>query len=123
MPAASGAGASAPALPEGFLHRLDWQAVPAVPGGRSGGELLLLGHDRFAARVTPGLERAGWRVIRPSGIDDWRRQREQRPDAETVYLVSEAPAAGLDRKSVVYGKRVSVRVDLRGRRIIKKKKK
>src|SRR3546814_12223636 len=29
---------------------------------------------------------------------------------------------GLDRKSVVWGKRVSVRVDLGGRRIIKKKR-
>src|SRR3546814_15654129 len=95
MPAASGAGASAPALPEGFLHRLDWQAVPAVPGGRSGGELLLLGHDRFAARVTPWLERAGWRGIRPSGIDYWPRKHERRADAEHVYLVSQEPQAGL----------------------------
>src|SRR3546814_19364884 len=31
--------------------------------------------------------------------------------------------SGADRKSVVYGKSVSVRVDLGGRRIIKKKKK
>src|SRR3546814_12600572 len=31
------------------------------------------------------------------------------------------PASWLDRKSVVYGKSVSVRVDLGGRRIIKKK--
>src|SRR3546814_12943404 len=31
-------------------------------------------------------------------------------------------SAGKDRKSVVWGKRVSVRVDLGGRRIIKKKK-
>src|SRR3546814_17373796 len=32
------------------------------------------------------------------------------------------PAPGADRKSVVWGKSVSVRVDLGGRRIIKKKK-
>src|SRR3546814_14233568 len=34
----------------------------------------------------------------------------------------DAGHAGLDRKSVVLGKRVSVRVDLGGRRFIKKKK-
>src|SRR3546814_11324929 len=46
---------------------------------------------------------------------DWRRNRSTRED-------SHSPWARTDRKSVVKGKRVSVRVDIGGRRIIKKKK-
>src|SRR3546814_11837190 len=46
-----------------------------------------------------------------------------RAPAEWVYFLPLAPLAlMLDRKSVVTGKRVSVRVGLGGRRIIKKKK-
>src|SRR3546814_15863004 len=43
-------------------------------------------------------------------------------DADLHVLGYDRFLAGLDRKSVVEGKRVSVRVDLGGRRIIKKKK-
>src|SRR3546814_15656053 len=42
----------------------------------------------------------------------------------TLYMTRTGKGRGtLDRKSVVYGKSVSVRVDLGGRRIIKKKNK
>src|SRR3546814_3893129 len=44
-----------------------------------------------------------------------------RDDALAVHWSAEGEA-GRDRKSVVYGKSVSVRVDLGGRRMIKKKK-
>src|SRR3546814_1535528 len=39
-----------------------------------------------------------------------------------IHVETTAPIGTLDRKSVVSGKSVSVRVDLGGRRIIKKKK-
>src|SRR3546814_14273184 len=42
---------------------------------------------------------------------------------EHAQIVDPADIAKLDRKSVVWGKGVSVRVDLGGRRIIKKKNK
>src|SRR3546814_13899840 len=53
----------------------------------------------------------------PVAVQDDRRQLP-------VFIPSEPQPndmAGLDRKSVVSGKRVAVRVDLGGRRIIKKK--
>src|SRR3546814_18210986 len=43
--------------------------------------------------------------------------------AEQSMKILVTGGGGLDRKSVVEGKRVSVRVDLGGRRIVKKKKK
>src|SRR3546814_14842334 len=48
----------------------------------------------------------------------WRRGRRGRESR-----VADQPMYRKDRKSVVAGKRVSVRVDLGGRRLIKKKKK
>src|SRR3546814_18393377 len=44
-------------------------------------------------------------------------------EAETLVRMVEESMSSEDRKSVVSGKRVSVRVDLGGRRIIKKKNK
>src|SRR3546814_11779577 len=44
------------------------------------------------------------------------------PERETELLAARREAAAEDRKSVVWGKRVSVRVDLGGRRNVKKKK-
>src|SRR3546814_19128515 len=50
--------------------------------------------------------------------------RRRRTDAETRHGLDRCrPPAPADRKSVVEGKSVSVRVDIGGRRIIKKKKK
>src|SRR3546814_20720279 len=57
-----------------------------------------------AIDIAPALTRKGLRVIRPEG--PWHGRRR-------------IPG---DRKSVVWGKSVSVRVDLGGRRIIKKNK-
>src|SRR3546814_14430484 len=56
---------------------------------------------------TTGMDAAQLRAITPSAGE----------------MVPEATFADLDRKSVVSGKSVSVRVDLGGRRIIKKKNK
>src|SRR3546814_15086193 len=50
-------------------------------------------------------------------ITAWNRPRIR---SSSIDLISAKPAM-IDRKSVVSGKRVSVRVDLGGRRIIKKK--
>src|SRR3546814_12569487 len=59
----------------------------------------------------------------PVGPPDMLAKLGQECD-ELVCLAEPAPffAVGADRKSVVSGKSVSVRVDLGGRRIIKKKK-
>src|SRR3546814_16612203 len=61
-----------------------------------------------------------------SGADDRARRRRPRrrgDDALCLFVGKlEAPRRGGDRKSVVWGKSVSVRVDLGGRRIIKKTK-
>src|SRR3546814_11581535 len=44
-------------------------------------------------------------------------------DIDKAGVFALSPITGIDRKSVVYGKGVSVRLDLGGRRILKKKKK
>src|SRR3546814_15801738 len=44
-------------------------------------------------------------------------------DAQRLHFLGRELGTGIDRKSVVWGKSVSVRVDLGGRRIIKKKTK
>src|SRR3546814_17093776 len=59
----------------------------------------LRGAERLDARAFPRLWRADLSLVGPSARTD-----------------------GLDRKSVVSGQRVSVRVDIGGRRIINKKK-
>src|SRR3546814_13524059 len=60
--------------------------------------------------------------VRPEGMEDAPELRVQidRVKARALGL-SIADVNGTDRKSVVSGKSVSVRVDLGGRRIIKKK--
>src|SRR3546814_17949384 len=58
--------------------------------------------------------------IRPcGGQDDWITNPAM---AQGAHCLDPRREHGGDRKSVVSGKRVSVRVDLGGRRIIKKKK-
>src|SRR3546814_12143434 len=47
----------------------------------------------------------------------------ERTLSEKIQALPDTEVAGVDRKGVVKGKGVSVRVDLGGRRIIKKKKK
>src|SRR3546814_17795697 len=92
----------------------------------------------------PGNDEAP-RQVDPAGGRGLRRQSVMRPDRDDTLaldqyvLIGTRRAAGAvddrraglerglggvggDRKSVVSGKRVSVRVDLRGRRFIKKKK-
>src|SRR3546814_14011355 len=81
----------------------------------------------------PAREAAIERVAEP--VDDITRERQAEPfivdPAQHIAYRDEHRAeeaergelvGGQDRKSVVEGKRVSVRVDLGGRRIIKKKK-
>src|SRR3546814_15173602 len=60
--------------------------------------------------------------LRSRWPNDWGRSWSGRKGASTLRP-RRRPARTEDRKSVVSGKRVSVRVDLGGRRIIKKKRK
>src|SRR3546814_14275920 len=106
------------------LARIIFGAARQVPGTVIVGRLRL---DRVQGRehgVEAALERAGQRR---AGVGD-QPFLYLRRGGEHAYLFLEVGeegavgAVGEDRKSVVWGKRVSVRVDLGGRRIIKKKK-
>src|SRR3546814_20566551 len=57
-----------------------------------------------------------------SKIEEFQRLEMQATFAQDVYKTALVALEKGDRKSVVWGKSVSVRVDLGGRRIIKKKK-
>src|SRR3546814_13797097 len=87
--------------------------------------------DRVALSLSNGIEaaiawygiwRAGAAVVpmnaqaRERDFVPWLRHR----GARLLVHAAGHGAAGQDRKSVVYGKSVSVRVDLGGRRILKK---
>src|SRR3546814_14360932 len=50
------------------------------------------------------------------------RARDRRAATQAIWWRGAGQVSDLDRKSVVKGKSVSVRVDLGGRRILKKKK-
>src|SRR3546814_15922392 len=89
------------------------------------------GRRSLAARPAPaagerrergrrGAEAAVWRRLAAARRADLRRRRA-RPLLQHAFL--QGLSASADRKSVVLGKRVEVRVDLGGRRIIKKKNK
>src|SRR3546814_18269246 len=86
--------------------------------------------DAMDARATflegEGLaRRQGERLVMTSGLIDTLRQRD--PDAAHAAIAARTglahPPSAKDRRSVVTGKRVSVRGVLGGRRLIKKKKK
>src|SRR3546814_14325012 len=77
-------------------------------------------NQRFLDHLA-GLKEA--RKIGPSTqLGDFQVQRAY-PGIQRTVAIAVAPGRALDRKSVVSGKSVSVRVDLGGRGIIKKKKK
>src|SRR3546814_13527550 len=83
----------------------------ATAGGQYGGKLsanrtAIDGDTRWSARVQVGADSA------------FRKTARDIPPRDGIF-----DGVGLDRKSVVEGKSVSVRVDLGGRRIIKKTKK
>src|SRR3546814_18850300 len=77
-------------------------------------------NPQLAARMTQPLVR--WRKFdagRGRAMTDALRRIVDRPTlSKDVYEIA---STALDRTSVVWGKSVSVRVDLGGRRIIKKK--
>src|SRR3546814_17230184 len=86
--------------------------------------------DRFGALARPDFmntgDRAGghpcpgWNsyAARPQDVD----QEQRRAEGTVEHRLHRRGAGGLARKSVVEGKGVSVRVDIGGRRISKKKK-
>src|SRR3546814_12286387 len=69
-----------------------------------------------AIAITKGQS---WSMVESSGAWDWWRLSLP---ASPCLPHSALPTAWRDRKGVVWGKRVSVRVNLGGRRLIKKKK-
>src|SRR3546814_14415596 len=73
--------------------------------------LLVAQHTHIETRLLPGLFK----------VPSFRRS-EQEAQKNAVDWLDFMGIRQLDRKSVVSGKRVSVRVDLGGRRNIKKKK-
>src|SRR3546814_13462122 len=79
------------------------------------------GANRLKTRLFPAIDR-GSTQERMHG----RRRTETEPQGAAFSLESNedpgGPLSRRDRKSVVEGKRVSVRVDLGGRRVIKTKK-
>src|SRR3546814_14301510 len=87
--------------------------IRAVPGEGSHVPLWILGSSLFGAQLAAalGLPYAFASHFAPDALDE----------ALDIYRRQFKPSE--DRKSVVSGKSVSVRVDLGGRRIIKKKNK
>src|SRR3546814_11434292 len=85
-----------------------------------------LGGDQRAARRPldrDGRDRAGVRAVQPAAL---RGEAGCSEDCVSLKARTGSPSsstASRDRKSVVKGKSVSVRVNLGGRRVIKKKKK
>src|SRR3546814_18548479 len=77
------------------------------------------GRDPEGARSTPALT-LSWRPMSIPGIPGSSSVRTART---TAAIRTAATAMPIARKSVVQGKSVSVRLDLGGRRLIKKKKK
>src|SRR3546814_18468497 len=83
-------------------------------------------HPRLPANA---VRFADERVAVRSSLREARQSQRQRAGASAQGFRSparpavDAGAGHLDRKSVVWGKSVSVRVDIGGRRLIKKKKK
>src|SRR3546814_14202860 len=105
--------------PHGHGSRIDHPAFAQIAASRvrcAGGEILY-GSD------FPHQNFVSIRICRSSLnrdlSNDWHYGKDQMMEVN----MSEAQWATLDRKSVVSGKSVSVRVDLGGRRINKKKNK
>src|SRR3546814_17328015 len=82
-------------------------------------------HRETESAVARSGEGEGLQPATVSGFTDFRAQAPAYPAPlfDDRRLAVATTHLRLDRKSVVSGKRVSVRVDLGGRRLIKKKKK
>src|SRR3546814_16179937 len=65
--------------------------------------------------------RAGWAWKRSRKPSAGSRRHETDSRVDQAFWFGSAIASSQDRKSVVWGKSVAVRVDLGGRRILKKK--
>src|SRR3546814_14853315 len=76
-------------------------------------------HDEDRARARQSSAQPGEEVPRRAGLERHHRRAVRKEKArETAHR----SGGELDRKSVVYGKSVSVRVDRGGTRLLKKKK-
>src|SRR3546814_20270681 len=101
--------------PTGRAGRQACRRLYFARGDRPAGDGLRLAEKRSRACVH---DRDFARAILP-----FSRRSSFSPSTSAWHQRPSAVGNHLDRKSVVSGKRVSVRVDLGGRRIIKKKKK
>src|SRR3546814_20602069 len=86
---------------------------------------LAFGIEPFRGRVYSSTRRRQQPGGAPDDDDKGARRRAERDAAPLPrpHRTARRPGPRPDRKSVVQGKSVSVRVDLGGRRILKKKKK
>src|SRR3546814_16401516 len=98
---------------------LAWRADPRQPEARVFRATSVLGHVQLAAAAEPCHPLQIGRVA-PDLVAVVAPERRRQPPAAADPLVG---IADQDRKSGVEGTRVSVRLDLGGRLIIKKKKK
>src|SRR3546814_19871814 len=93
---------------------------------RDGGTMLSIGQSHRCLRLTTfhGVQSSGATGVRPpyarSGTR-WKFRRVSQPSRRLPPSRTSVRPSGQDRKSVVSGKSVSVRVDLGGRRIVTKK--
>src|SRR3546814_19502681 len=103
------------------LKNVDWRlfsrlVIPGVIGGILGAYVLTQVHADVARPVVLAyLTAIGLYLL-------WRGIKYPPTDRKPKVIEPLGLVGGLDRKSVVEGKSVSVRVDIGGRRILKKKK-
>src|SRR3546814_15960074 len=90
----------------------------AIAGGRAGAQLLAEGNLRDIAH----RDRHAVAARHDDALDGGDvRHLAGRTDQELLAVLLDVAGAAVDRKSVVSGKGVSVRLELGGRRILKKK--
>src|SRR3546814_14230907 len=100
----------------------DWSSDVCSSDLEAGVEALLVRHGRAEAGLLEILvvDREAGREIH---VHAGQVGELKRPHAELAHVAHDAvDVLRLDRESVVWGKSVSVRLDIGGRRIIKKKK-
>src|SRR3546814_20720273 len=115
-------------FPYTTLFRSDRLSDEGRPCAKGTGDPRSLGGNRALRSAARAAKRP--RTLHPSrrpALRQWRhpygpRHEQGAEGRDRAFSDDDGQGRALDRKSVVEGKSVSVRVDLGGRRIIKKKK-